>query len=127
MDKSQPSWPTSMCRSQALKRAIDLAGAMAGLIALGPIMIVIGCAIFLTMGRPVLFSQTRPGLKERPFKMLKFRTMRSPKATSSTRNSRWDGSRGVISTDETVCVPFGERSFFTTLPRACQAGGSWRC
>lgn len=33
-------------------------------------------AVLLSMGRPILFKQTRPGLYGRPFQILKFRTMR---------------------------------------------------
>lgn len=34
-------------------------------------------AVFLSMGRPVLFLQRRPGLAGKPFTLVKFRTMRS--------------------------------------------------
>ncbi len=38
-------------------------------------MAAVAVAIRLSMGRPVLFRQIRPGLGERPFTLLKFRTM----------------------------------------------------
>ncbi len=31
--------------------------------------------IFITMGRPIFFTQLRPGLNSKPFKIIKFRTM----------------------------------------------------
>jgi lipopolysaccharide/colanic/teichoic acid biosynthesis glycosyltransferase len=40
-----------------------------------PLLGGIALAIRLTMGRPVLFRQRRPGLHGRPFELLKFRTM----------------------------------------------------
>lgn len=40
-------------------------------------MLVIGLLISINMGAPVIFSQVRPGLKGRPFRMVKFRTMRN--------------------------------------------------
>jgi lipopolysaccharide/colanic/teichoic acid biosynthesis glycosyltransferase len=43
-------------------------------------MAVIAVAIRVTMGRPVLFRQRRPGLHGRPFQLVKFRTMREPSA-----------------------------------------------
>jgi lipopolysaccharide/colanic/teichoic acid biosynthesis glycosyltransferase len=41
-----------------------------------PFMLLIALAVFLSMGRPVLFRQTRPGLRGQPFELYKFRTMR---------------------------------------------------
>ena len=38
-------------------------------------LLAIGVAIRVAMGRPVLFSQLRPGLGGRPFRLYKFRTM----------------------------------------------------
>lgn len=43
---------------------------------LSPVFAVAAVMIRLKMGKPVLFSQIRPGLQNRPFKMIKFRTMR---------------------------------------------------
>jgi lipopolysaccharide/colanic/teichoic acid biosynthesis glycosyltransferase len=59
-----------------IKRAIDIVGAAAGLVLLSPVMAVIAFLIWRQMGRPVIFSQTRPGLAGKPFRMVKFRTMR---------------------------------------------------
>jgi sugar transferase EpsL len=61
--------------SGALKRLLDVAVSAAGLLALWPIMAAIALLVRLTMGRPVLFRHTRPGLNEKPFKLYKFRTM----------------------------------------------------
>jgi sugar transferase EpsL len=57
------------------KRAMDVAGALIALLIFSPIMFVVALIIRLTMGRPVLFRQERTGLCERPFILLKFRTM----------------------------------------------------
>ena len=43
--------------------------------ALLPFYLVIAAAIWLTMGPPILFRQSRPGLNGRLFTILKFRTM----------------------------------------------------
>jgi len=40
-----------------------------------PVLAMISLVALLTEGRPVVFRQTRPGLHERPFEILKFRTM----------------------------------------------------
>lgn len=59
-----------------LKRSIDTLGGLAGLIVLSPILLVVAVLVRRQMGSPVLFRQTRPGLANRPFEMIKFRTMR---------------------------------------------------
>jgi len=57
------------------KRALDLAVAVPGLILLSPLMLLVAAAVAVDLGRPVLFTQVRPGLHGRPFRMYKFRTM----------------------------------------------------
>ncbi|MDZ4297746.1 MAG: sugar transferase [Moraxellaceae bacterium] len=59
-----------------LKRLIDFFLAGFILIILTPLMIFLACQIRRKLGSPVFFRQTRPGLKGKPFKMIKFRTMR---------------------------------------------------
>lgn len=58
-----------------LKRIMDITGAVLGLIILSPVFVLIGILVRIAMGSPVLFSQLRPGLNNRPFRMYKFRTM----------------------------------------------------
>ena len=64
--------------SHFLKRSLDLAVSVPVLLLTLPLMAVCAIAIRLTMGSPVLFRQERPGFKERPFLLCKFRTMRHP-------------------------------------------------
>ena len=68
-------------RQRSLKRAMDVAGASAALVVMGPSMAVIAIVIRRTMGRPVLYRQVRVGRHGRPFVMPKFRTMNQPHAT----------------------------------------------
>lgn len=58
-----------------LKRIFDLSLSCVLLIILGIPMLIICVIIAVTMGRPVLFRQMRPGYKAKPFVILKFRTM----------------------------------------------------
>jgi lipopolysaccharide/colanic/teichoic acid biosynthesis glycosyltransferase len=58
-----------------VKRAVDLAGALVGLIFLAPVMLLIAVAIRLDSPGPVLFRQLRRGHRGRLFRVLKFRTM----------------------------------------------------
>ena len=61
----------------AVKYGLDPILAALGLVLLAPVFLAIAVAIWVTMGRPILFSQARGGLYGRPFRMLKFRSMRT--------------------------------------------------
>ena len=63
-----------------MKRGMDIVGGSVGLILLSPLLAWIAFAILITMGRPIFFRQERPGLHGRPFTILKFRSMRAPRA-----------------------------------------------
>ena len=65
----------AMKLQRAIKRGIDIAGAGTGLVLLSPLLLTTAAAVRVSMGSPVLFRQTRPGLGGEPFEMLKFRTM----------------------------------------------------
>jgi len=58
-----------------MKRAIDIAGALAALIVGAPFLLLIALAVRLRLGSPLLFAQQRPGLGGRLFTLRKFRTM----------------------------------------------------
>lgn len=58
-----------------LKRLIDLVGAGVGLAVLLPVFIAIIILNKLTSKGPVFFLQERVGFQERPFRLIKFRTM----------------------------------------------------
>jgi lipopolysaccharide/colanic/teichoic acid biosynthesis glycosyltransferase len=57
------------------KRAIDVAGALAGLLVLLPVLLVIAVLIKATSRGPVLFTQERTGVGNRTFRIYKFRSM----------------------------------------------------
>lgn len=57
------------------KRAFDLLLTIPGLAVLTLPLLILGLLIRLKLGSPVLFHQTRPGFKSRPFTLYKFRTM----------------------------------------------------
>lgn len=60
----------------AVKRLIDVAGSLTLLIGLLPVLLVTAAAIRLTSRGPALYVQERIGRDGRPFRMLKFRSMR---------------------------------------------------
>ena len=58
-----------------LKRLLDISVAMALLILLSPLLLVIALLVRLRLGTPIFFRQQRIGKDERPFRLVKFRTM----------------------------------------------------
>lgn len=57
------------------KRAVDICGALVGIILFSPIMLVVATLIKLTSPGPIIFKQERVGLHNKPFMMYKFRSM----------------------------------------------------
>jgi exopolysaccharide biosynthesis polyprenyl glycosylphosphotransferase len=65
-----------LTRSQAVaKRAFDVVVSALGLFLLAPVFLVIALVVKSTGPGPVLFRQNRVGRQQRPFMLLKFRTM----------------------------------------------------
>lgn len=60
---------------KVVKRSIDFILSVILLAFLTPIIIVISVLILIFMGRPIFFIHERPGLNERIFRLIKFRTM----------------------------------------------------
>jgi lipopolysaccharide/colanic/teichoic acid biosynthesis glycosyltransferase len=58
-----------------LKRAFDILISATALVAFSPFFLCLALLVWFNIGRPVFFTQVRPGLCARPFKMIKFRTM----------------------------------------------------
>jgi exopolysaccharide biosynthesis polyprenyl glycosylphosphotransferase len=62
--------------SRLVKRALDIAGAAAGIVLLSPLLLFIALRVKLDSRGPILFRQERVGRDMEPFTVLKFRTMR---------------------------------------------------
>jgi sugar transferase EpsL len=58
-----------------LKQFIDSLLSFGGLIVFMSFMFLIGLAVFIDMGSPIIFSQLRLGKDGKPFYLYKFRTM----------------------------------------------------
>ncbi|AQW84455.1 N,N'-diacetylbacilliosaminyl-1-phosphate transferase [Campylobacter pinnipediorum subsp. pinnipediorum] len=61
------------------KRFFDFFGAIFLIILTSPIMILVAILIKIKLGSPVIFTQERPGLDSKIFKIYKFRTMNNKK------------------------------------------------
>jgi lipopolysaccharide/colanic/teichoic acid biosynthesis glycosyltransferase len=83
--------------SKFMKNFLDRTIAAIALIIFSPIFVVVAIAIYFRLGRPIIFSQPRPGKDTRIFKFYKFRTMTDDK-----------DSDGNLLPDEKRLTPFGQ-------------------
>jgi len=86
------------------KRAFDVVFSAGWLIGFAPLLLVVAILVRLKLGSPVLFIQERPGLRAKPFRMVKFRTMTDER-----------GPDGELLPDEQRLTPFGKFLRATSL------------
>lgn len=67
--------PLNAPLNRFVKRSVDIFGALVGILIFSPIMLFTAAIIKLTSPGPLIFSQERIGLHNRPFHMYKFRSM----------------------------------------------------
>lgn len=110
---------------RAAKRVLDFVLALLVLMLMLPVMGVVSLLILATMGRPILFRQVRPGLKERPFFMIKFRSMSSQRdvdgkllsdAARLTKLGRFLRASSLDELPEVWNVLIGDMSFVGPRP-----------
>ena len=75
--------------SRLAKRVFDILAGCVGCVAFLLLLPILGPAIWLDTGRPILFWQERVGLANRPFRLLKFRTMEQG---AERDGPRWAGN-----------------------------------
>lgn len=78
---------------RALKRTLDVVGASAALVMLAPVLLLIAVAIKLDSKGPIIFRQLRYGFNQKPFAVLKFRTMVVHDAGDEVRQATRDDPR----------------------------------
>jgi lipopolysaccharide/colanic/teichoic acid biosynthesis glycosyltransferase len=86
------------------KRLLDIVLAISLMIICMPVLLVVSLLVRWKLGRPVLFSQLRPGLHSRVFRLYKFRTMRDS-----------CNARGEPLSDSERLTPFGRWLRSTSL------------
>lgn len=104
-------------RYRLTKRALDLASASVGLIALSPVMAATAVAVWLDSGRPVLFRQVRVGKDGVVFTIHKFRSMRPSAITATNPRGGGDPSGGDESHRVTRVGRFIRRWAIDELPQ----------
>ncbi|HGH6310663.1 TPA: sugar transferase [Neisseria meningitidis] len=90
--------------SKFFKRLFDIIASASGLIFLSPVFLILIYLIRKNLGEPVFFTQERPGKDGKPFKMIKFRSMRD--AVDKDGNPLPDSER---------LTPFGKKLRATSL------------
>lgn len=68
-------------RVPAIKRTFDILVATVCIVLLSPVMLVLALLVWAIHGRPIIFSQERPGHRGKIFTMYKFRTMTEARDT----------------------------------------------
>ena len=100
-----------MIYSKYLKRFLDFLIALIVLILFFWLIALIGLAILITDGRPVVFTQNRVGQYGKPFKIYKFRTM--------VKNAESIGPKATKSGDPRI-TPIGQILRKTSLDELAQ-------
>lgn len=83
--------PLNDLLNKTVKRIVDIFGTIVAIILFSPIMLLAALLIKLTSSGPVIYSQERVGLHNRPFRMYKFRSMEVQ--APSDEKSRWTTPR----------------------------------
>jgi undecaprenyl phosphate N,N'-diacetylbacillosamine 1-phosphate transferase len=111
------------------KRGMDFALALVAILALSPVFLTLYILIRTKLGSPVLFKQDRPGLNEKIFTMIKFRTMTSeknekgellPDSQRLTRFGKWLRSTSLDELPELFNILLGDMSIIGPRPLLVQ-------
>ncbi|WP_027720790.1 sugar transferase [Maridesulfovibrio zosterae] len=112
-----------------VKRCFDLVVAITALIIFSPILIGVAIAIHKRMGGGIFFIQRRPGLRGKPFNIIKFKTMSDardehgnllPDSERLSRFGRILRSTSLDELPELVNVIFGDMSLVGPRPLLMQ-------
>ncbi len=112
-----------------LKRVFDFLFSLLGLIILSPVFLIVGIMIAVKLGRPVFFTQKRPGLHGKAFHIIKFRTMTNARDASGnllpneqrhTRFGRFLRSTSLDELPELINVLRGDMSLVGPRPLLMQ-------
>ena len=104
-----------MIYATALKRALDLVLSTVAIIVLSPLLLLLTVVgLFAVKGNP-FFTQDRPGLNEKIFKLIKFRTM-----TNDT------DEKGIYLPDEIRLIPYGRFLRKTSLDELPELFNIWK-
>ena len=102
-----------------MKRIFDIFVVLLTAVLWVPALVVTAFIVRLCLGCPVFFVQERPGLRGRPFRLMKFRTMREGEGCDAerlTRVGRWLRAWSLDELPELMNVLKGEMSLVGPRP-----------
>jgi lipopolysaccharide/colanic/teichoic acid biosynthesis glycosyltransferase len=108
-----------------IKYSLDRLAAALALVLLSPLLIPLALLVRAKLGSPIFFRQQRPGLRGRPFNILKFRTMTDdrdaqgnllPDAQRLTPFGRWLRSTSLDELPELINIARGDMSIVGPRP-----------
>ena len=108
-----------------MKRIFDLLLSIPFILIISPVVVVLGGLVYINLGSPVFFLQKRPGLRGKPFNMIKFRTMTNaqdaegsvlPDGQRLTRFGRFLRITSLDELPELINVIKGDMSFVGPRP-----------
>lgn len=99
----------------ALKRPLDIAASSLAILLLSPVLGLTALAVKVKLGSPVIFSQERPGLDGKLFRIWKFRTMTDER-----------DEKGALLPDELRLTPFGKMLRSTSLDELPELVNIWK-
>lgn len=112
------------------KRVLDFIGALVGLVVLSPVLLVVTVWLhFTNKGAGAFFLQERPGLNERIFKVIKFKTMTDerdsagnllPDVQRLTKVGKFVRSTSIDELPQLINVLKGDMSFIGPRPLLIQ-------
>lgn len=87
-----------------IKRPMDIILSLMAIIGLAPVLLLVAVLVRKKLGKPVIFTQERPGLHEKIFKLYKFRSMTDER-----------DEKGELLPDEVRLTSFGKFLRSTSL------------
>jgi lipopolysaccharide/colanic/teichoic acid biosynthesis glycosyltransferase len=112
-DGERPARAKAWASPALTKRALDVALGSVGLLTVAPVVAAAAVAVAIDDGTPVLFRQERVGRHNKPFTLLKVRTMRDGRAT---RVGGWLRSSGLDELPQLLNVLRGDMSLVGPRP-----------
>ena len=114
-----------MIYRKGLKRVIDISVSVLAILILSPLLLVTASLTLLLLGRPLFYTQQRPGLHGVPFRIIKFRTMRNsvdskgqplPDEERLTKVGRFLRSTSIDELPELLNILIGQMSLIGPRP-----------
>jgi len=105
--------------NSSLKRFFDIVFSFLGLLLLFPLLFLTGIWVWIQLGPPVLFTQVRPGKNGRPFRLCKFRSMKTGEESDLERMTpfgRWLRRSSLDELPELWNILKGDMSFVGPRP-----------